>query len=100
MAIAAKLEAERGSIEVLHELLFLDADLEARRVLSGEPAVILEVEMKDPVYPLARDFAAYLLAHSVAARLAARFPQVDPKTILDACRYNLENSSWEEWSFG
>ena len=100
MAITARLEAERGSIEVLHELLSLDADLETRRILSGAPAAILEVEVKDPVYPLARDFAAYLLAHPVAGRLGARFPQVDPKTILDACRYNLDNSSWEEWSFG
>lgn len=98
--MTARLEAERGSIEVLHELLSLDADLEARRILSGAPAAILEVEVKNPVYPLARDFAAYLLAHPVAGRLAARFPQIDPKTILDACRYNLENSSWEEWSFG
>ncbi|MFN2237948.1 MAG: hypothetical protein ABR524_01020 [Thermoanaerobaculia bacterium] len=100
MAVAAKLEAERGSIEVLHELLFLDADLESSRLLSGEPAVALQVEMKDSVYPLARDFAAYLLAHPAAGRLAARFPEIDPEAILDSCRYNLEHSSWEDWSFG
>ena len=100
VAIAAKLEAERGSIEVLHELLFLDADLESSRLLSGEPAVALHVEMKNPVYPLARDFAAYLLAHPAAGRLAARFPEVEPEAILAACRYNLEHSSWEDWSFG
>lgn len=100
MAVVAKLKAERGSIEVLHELLFLDADLESSRVLSGEPAPALQVEMKDLVYPLARDFAAYLLAHPAAGRLAARFRDVDPETILDSCRYNLEHSSWEDWSFG
>lgn len=100
VAIAARLDAERGSIEALHELLYLDADLEAERLLRGEPGVVLAIEMKDPVYPLARDFAAYLLAHPAARRLSARFPEVDPKTILEACRYNLENSSWEDWSFG
>ena len=99
-AIAAKLEAERGSIEVLHELLFLDAELEAVRIVTGESPATLEIEMKGLVYPLARDFAAFLLAHPAAARVAARFPGVDPGTILDACRYNLDNSSWEEWSFG
>jgi hypothetical protein len=100
VAIAAKLQAARGSIEVLHELLFLDADLESRRILNGEPVVDLEVVTKDPVYPLARDFAAYLLAHPAAGRLAARFGEVDPEVILDSCRYNLEHSSWEDWSFG
>jgi hypothetical protein len=100
VAVAARLDAERGSLEVLHELLFLDADLEAERLLSGEPALPVEIEMENPVYPLARDFAAYLLAHPAAERLAARFPRVDRKAILDACRYNLDNSSWEEWSFG
>ena len=99
-AIAAKLEAERGSIEVLHELLFLDADLEARRIVAGESAAVPEIETEDLVYPLARDFAAFLLAHPATARLAARFPEVDPGTILEACRYNRDNSSWEEWSFG
>lgn len=98
--IVAKLESERGSLEVLHEILLLDAKLESKRIASGERGVPFEIEVNDAVYPLARDFAAFLLSHPAAGRLGARFPEIDPKTILESCRYNLEQSSWEHWSFG
>jgi hypothetical protein len=110
--------AENGSTMAFHRLALFDAALSAAEI-SGLPvdlrvrdALIEEIgerELTDqalealpraPVYPLARDYAAYLQAHAIVRRLQGRFPALPAGRILAATKFNLDHGpSFEEWSF-
>ncbi|MFL6246184.1 MAG: hypothetical protein ACJ74H_09185, partial [Thermoanaerobaculia bacterium] len=78
---------EKGSIESVRNVLVWNAGVPPAEQAASPPPL--------PPYPLARDYAQTLLAHSIARKLPLRADE-----FLAAVQYNLEHGeSFAEWSF-
>jgi hypothetical protein len=90
--------AEKGSLESTHAVFLFEARQEERASRPQPPAVSSGGRL--PIYPLAKDYGAYLKAHAVTKRLRPQFPDADYDGFLTAVEYNLDHApSFEEWSF-
>lgn len=93
--LIARSVAEEGSLESARAV-FHFAAAHGRNVMESVGAP----ETRVPIYRLARDLAGTLIAHAVAKRLRADFPNAPLDAFLAAVHHNLETApSLEDWSF-
>ncbi len=70
------------------------------RLHSSSSSRIDAIALTPPNYPLARDYAQYLIATGISHRMSFRFPGLPTEAIAKASLYNLKHGpSFEDWSF-